>query len=179
MTNASTANSTETKVDFYVLDKDSQSERFKFVCRFVDKLQKIQKTAHIVVEDSLSAQALDELLWQFPGESFLPHTLHSSDQVPDQGPDQSSDQKTEQQDTDDSPILIQSMGVLAGEEQKEDNKYDVLINLSSGSASTHIQYSRIVEVVIQAAEVLTSTRARYKFYREQGYPLQSHPIQIR
>lgn len=171
MTNASTANSTETKVDFYVLDKDSQSERFKFVCRFVDKLQKIQKTARIVVEDSLSAQALDELLWQFPGESFLPHSLHESDQ--------SADQKPNQQDTGDSPILIQSMGNLAGGEHQEDNKYDVLINLSSGPASTHIQYSRIVEVVIQAAEVLTSTRARYKFYREQGYPLQSHPIKIR
>lgn len=160
------ATAKDTKVDFYVLDKDSDNERLKFVCRFVDKLQKMQKTARIVVEDAQAAKSLDELLWQFPAESFLPHTSNTADP------------ESDLQGGGNNPILIQTMAVLDNN-QAADGKYDVLINLSSGPASTQTQHSRIVEVVIQEPNVLTSTRARYKFYREQGYPLQSHPIQVR
>ncbi|GAB1264840.1 DNA polymerase III subunit chi [Aurantivibrio infirmus] len=154
------------KVDFYVLDKDSVNERLKFVARLLEKLQKLGKSARILVENDESAQTLDDFLWQFPAESFLPHRRFE--------PSQASSSE-EEQSSSNSPVLIQVANQAVGKSET----YDVLIDLSTEAASTQFQHPRIVEVVIQEPGILASTRARYKFYREQGYPLQSHPIQIR
>lgn len=140
------------QVDFYVLDASSLAARSAFVARLLNKLQKLQTTAHVAVDSTAEAEQLDALLWAFPPESFLPHCI-------DNGSEGSPAE----------PFVISA-------NPESVPSQDVFINLRQQPPAHHSQLNRLVEVVIQESAVLATTRQSFRFYREQGYSIQSHPI---
>jgi len=139
----------ERQVDFYVLDHSSEDERRRFAARLLDKIQKLGKSAMVLVPDADAAAEMDRLLWEFPPESFLPHA---------------------QAGTDDAPILI---GPAALWEQA---RGDVIINLRLEPVKSADKWERLVEIVVQEPQVLDATRRHYKFYRSQGFQIESHTL---
>ncbi|MEX1034019.1 MAG: DNA polymerase III subunit chi [Cellvibrionaceae bacterium] len=150
------------QVDFYILDSAAPTARWEFVARLLGKLQKLNKTACIAVDSNEAAEQLDALLWRYPPESFVPHRVErervGTDCV-ETGPTEPTDE----------PFTISSRTVTGISQ-------DVLINLRNSPPEESAKLQRLVEVVVQEASVLNATRRNFRFYREQGYPIQSHHI---
>ena len=109
------------------------------------------------MDDQQQQAELDELLWAYPPASFLPHQMvHNSDTGT----------------LTDTPAA----GINLNPGNQEPSVKSIYINLSSKIPSSLEGVERLVEVVIQEPSVLAQTRQHFKFYRDQGYPIQSHPI---
>ena len=68
-----------------------------------------------------------------------------------------------------NPILIGN-----GDGTSEEN--DVLVNLAPTVPEFFSRFARLVECVDHDHAVRAAGRERFRFYREHGYPLQTHEI---
>ena len=139
-----------TQVDFYVLDQATAESRWQFCSRLLPKVIGRQQRCSVLVNSEAEAEQLDSWLWQQPPESFLPHAIKTSGSEANH------------------PIEIVSSPTASAAA--------VCINLRPEVPSNHADIPRLVEVVCQLPDVLNSTREKYRFYRQLGYPLQSHPV---
>lgn len=124
--------------------------RRHYACRLAEKVFRQGYRIAIAVEDEGEATSMSDALWRFRPESFLPHQLQSEEG--------------------DAPILC----VWADD---TDHHHEVLINLRSPVPEWFSRCQRVTEIVVQEPNCLEATRAHYRFYRERGYPVESHPIQ--
>lgn len=140
-----------TKVDFYVLGTSAQGDRYHLACRIAEKARGQGKRVLIHTRDRQEAEHIDRLLWTLWEDSFIPHghlgqVEHSI-----------------------NPILI-------GDGQEETAEHDVLINLDVDTPLFFSRFERLVECIDHDEGIKVAGRRRFAFYREHGYPLQSHTI---
>jgi len=64
-----------TRVDFYVLSDADALTRGMLVCKLAEKAFRHDKSVFIHSDDEQLLKQLDEQLWQFRGDSFVPHGL--------------------------------------------------------------------------------------------------------
>ncbi len=143
-----------TRIDFYVLPDEDAHNRAMLVCKLTEKAFRHDKSVFIHSEDVTLLQQLDEQLWQFRPDSFVPHRLLASDD------------HAQYNDTD--PVQLST-----GEPGSDCH---VLINLSSTVPTFFSRFERTLEVVNSAENVRDSGRERYKFYQQRGYPLHHHKM---
>ena len=136
-----------TQVDFHILQDTSVEARWLYVCRFIEKVERLGHQILVVVNTQEEAQELDDLLWSFKPESFIPHQIIGGDE--------------------EAKVEISFDGNL-GEHR------DVLINLSSNIPQDFSRFERLVEIVIQEPKILETTREHYRFYKQQGYAITQH-----
>ncbi|MEY8206134.1 MAG: DNA polymerase III subunit chi [Bermanella sp.] len=133
-----------TTIDFYILGQTQTLDRHRFVCNLVSKVYGQGRHIYIHTHDAAAAHELDELLWGYKGEAFIPHNILGDDARP-------------------------QVQVQIGWGQHPDHHHDVLINLASPQPNFFSRFERVLEVVIQDDEILRQTRQHYKFYKERGY----------
>lgn len=138
------------KVDFYILPTDSLSARLDFACKLCEKAWRLGHHVYLHCESESQRQALDERLWSFKGEAFIPHD-HA------ENPAQAS--------------VALGIGDTPGEHR------DLLINLGADVPGFVGQFERVAEIVVEAPAIRQAARERFRFYREQGYALQDHRLQ--
>jgi len=143
-----------TRVDFYVLSDADANNRNMLVCKLAEKAFRHDKLVFIHSDDTQLLKQLDEQLWQFRSDSFVPHRLLDADEM------------TNQVDSD--PVQ------LSGGEPGNDRR--VLINLASEVPTFFSRFERTLEVVNQAENVRETGRERYRFYQQRGYPLHHHKM---
>jgi len=143
-----------TRVDFYVLDDSDEQNRYRLICKLAEKAFRHDKTVFIHSDDPDMLSALDEQLWTFRPDSFVPHRLLDANALPDK--------------TDSDPVQL-STGEPANDRR-------VLINLSSKVPPFFSRFERTLEVVNQAETVRDTGRERYRYYQHRGYPLQHHKM---
>jgi DNA polymerase IIIc chi subunit len=90
---------------------------------------------------------LDERLWRFKGESLCPTATQKS-----RNPMASRHGRTD--------VAI--------------SHQDLLINLDLKVPEFFKRFARVAEVVVEDPAVRLAARESFRFYREQGYPLQDH-----
>ncbi len=139
------------KVDFYTIQQNSQQDRDIFACRFVEKVFNQGHKIYIHTDSEAESQAMDDLLWSFRTESFLPHAIVGLI------------------DDEDVPILIGHTDECSGPR-------DVLVNLSQDIPAFHSEFQRIAEIVINDETVKTNLRTHWKHFQELGYEVQGHQI---
>jgi DNA polymerase III subunit chi len=139
-----------TRVDFYVLQAESELERFHFAAKLCDKAFKQGLKVMLLAADDQAAQQASELLWHFRPESFLPHT---------------SAELTDSH----TPIVISS-GV------DDSQQRGLLINLGFDTPSMFSRFDRVAEIVAQTAKTLESTRRNFAYYKARGYPVHTHKL---
>jgi len=142
-----------TRVDFYALKERSGGDRFLLSCRLVERIHAEGLRVFIHVPDQEQARHLDRLLWTFRQQSFLPHGL------------------ADEADRELTPILIGHGGDTGDENQ-------VLINLGLDVPTFFGSFERLCEPVDQDPTVRDAGRKRYVYYRDRGYPLHHHDIQL-
>ena len=85
---------------------------------------------------------VDELLWRFKAESFVPHSLYQEDAQ--------------------APVVI-------GLDEVPTSAQGVLINLDSTLSLQVEHFSRVIEIVNQEPDRLTACRENFRSYRQRGY----------
>lgn len=108
------------------------------------------QSVFVITTSRTSAEQLGELMWQYPGERFLPHA------------------QAGEQDSGKAPVLI---GVLA-----DLKPADVVINLCPEAVPEPQRFSRVLEIVPFAEEERTASRVKYRDYMNQGLKPQTHDI---
>lgn len=139
-----------TQVDFYILPEASPNTRPLFACRLADKVYRLGHRVYLHVDSREQARALDDLLWTFDPDSFVPHALHPP--PPE----------------DASPVLIGHDLPPPG--------MAVLINLAAAAPAFYRDFQRVAELVDQRPEMLADGRVRFKFYKDQGIAPNHHKL---
>jgi DNA polymerase-3 subunit chi len=137
------------KIDFYILTDDA---KFSFACRLIEKAYKSRHRIYIHTENEKDAHRLDEMLWTYKDDSFLPHNLYG------EGPESAP------------PIQI-------GFNVTPDNHRDILLNLSSSVPEFFSQFQRILELVANDSDSQNLGRERFKHYRAQNFEITTHKLQ--
>jgi DNA polymerase-3 subunit chi len=140
-----------TRVDFYILQGDDAHTRPLFTCRLAEKAYALGHRVYIHTESATQTTHLDELLWTFKQDSFLPHAVQGAE------PDAPS------------PILL-------GHAAEPDANTDVLINLAPEVPLFFSRFERVAELIDQQEQRKRQGRERYSFYRDRGYELQTHQL---
>jgi len=142
-----------TRIDFYILEGNGSADARLVACRVAEKAYLAGHQVYIHAADEREADRLDELLWTFRQGSFVPH------QRIDRGTP--ADALT--------PIHIG----WGGEPEVHD---EVLINLAAEVPLFFSRFQRVAEIVPADEQAKQQGRARYKFYRDRGYPLETHTL---
>ena len=139
-----------TKIDFYILPSAEPSARLDFACKLTEKAWRLGHRVYLHCTDNAQRQDLDERLWRFKGESFVPH-----------GP---AEAEPEGQ-------VVLGVGDSCGDH------HDLLVNLDLKVPAFAKAFARVAEVVVEDPAIRQAARESFRFYREQGYPLQDHRLQ--
>ncbi len=140
-----------TQVDFYILPGDNLQQRAQFACRLVDKAYRLGHRVYVHTESSQQTRLLDDLLWTFQQNSFIPHAVW--------------------QEGNPTPPPVQ-----LGYDAEPDASHAVLINLAPEVPLFFSRFERVAELVNDDATLRQQGRGRYSFYKERGYPLRTHEI---
>ena len=139
------------QIDFYVLQEQSPGGRFKLACRIVEKAYRLGHRVYVRTDNSVDTHALDDLLWTFSQNSFVPHQLSTEN------------------DSQGSPVVI-------GEHPPTAEGTDVVISIADDPVANFTAYPRIVEIVGCEDDEKASGRNRFRYYREHGMEPNTHRI---
>ena len=131
-----------TRIDFYQLDP-ARHRYEQIVCQLCQKACASNQLTLLLTENAAQSELLDQRLWTFSDDSFVPHDCEEIDGF-----------KT--------PVLIHDKPEPDGDRQ-------LLINLSPSVPSYFAQFERVIELVTEVNR--SQARAHYSFYKERGYPL--------
>lgn len=140
-----------TEVDFYILKGEDHRQRMQFACRLTDKAYRLGHKVYIHTGSAHQCSELDDLLWTFQQNSFVPHGLYQpgNDQAP--------------------PVQL-------GHDAEPDASHQVLINLAAEVPLFFSRFERVAELVNADSNIRQQGRNRYSFYKQRGYALRSHEI---
>ncbi|MBQ74367.1 MAG: DNA polymerase III subunit chi [Gammaproteobacteria bacterium] len=136
-----------TRIDFYQIDSDEAP--LLFACRLIEKVYRKGLKVYIHTMSERQSIELDDLLWSFRGDRFIPHALENA--------------------AEEAPIKI-------GHNVEPDEHQEVLINLSREVPDFFSRFDRVAEIVPLGDENRHSARQNYRFYKDRGYSLQYHEI---
>lgn len=138
-----------TEIDFYVLEGAAPGKREQFACRLVEKAHGLGHDIFIHVDNEAAARRIDDLLWTFKEDSFIPHGIAG------------------QEDT---------AKVLIGHGEEPSDTPHLLINLTQEVPGFFSRFERVAEVLDDAEDTRQAGRDRFRFYRERGYSLRTHKL---
>lgn len=137
------------QADFYVLPDTEPESRTAFLCRLADKVLGRGLNVYIHVENEPEAERLDQLLWDYRADAFIPHGI--IDRKPG------------------APVQI-GWGDSLPEHR------DVYINLALKASEETLKFERILEIVIQQPEILDATRNNFALYKKNGITPKMHDM---
>lgn len=138
-----------TQIDFYTLADEQESARLDFACRLIETIWRKGHQLYVFVDDDAAVAHLDELLWAFRADSFVPHArLDGQVQAP----------------------------VHIGCDESGGDHHDVLVNLAAQIPACFSRFERVTEIITADAQVLQNKREAWRFYRQRGYPLKHHDM---
>lgn len=139
------------RIDFYILPDGPDNSRLLLACRLVDKAYSRGHTVYLFTASEAQAATLDDLLWTFRQDSFIPHERY--------------------------PLVgIEGSPVLIGTASPTEVTAQVLINFTLTLPDGFERFERVLELVDQHPEVLAKSRERFKQYRERGCLPESHKL---
>ncbi len=140
------------RIDFYVLAQATPQARLRFACRLAETALKRQHRVHALTADERAATELDELLWTFRAESFVPHGIAEPDAATE------------------LPVTIGCDSATAP------GSSEVLINLTPTVPACFEAFQRVAEIIDASDEGRRDGRERFRFYRDNGFEPQTHHI---
>lgn len=139
------------RVDFYLSTSDQPQAGWLIACRLLEKAWQRGHRVFVYCDNADDATLLDELLWTYKDDSFIPHNLQG------EGPE--------------PPPAVQ---IGYGSEPRGFN--DILLNMSSTIPSFHSRFRRIMEIVTNSETAREISRQHYREYRAKQFELHTHSI---
>jgi DNA polymerase III, chi subunit (EC 2.7.7.7) len=139
------------RADFYLIDKPRfREEPLLLVCELARKAFNAGFPTLVLARDTAQAEAIDDLMWSFDPDAYLPHQIAGSDE---------EDELT--------PILI-----LAPD--TDFPMRPMVINLRD--AVVEGDFERVLEVVPADPAARAPLRERWKQYQARGLDLNKHDM---
>jgi len=139
------------RVDFYLLSDGQPNAHWLVACRLLEKAYLKGHRVFVFCDNKHDAELLDELLWTFKDDSFIPHNLEG------EGPEPSP-------------------AIHIGYSKEPRGFNDILLNATSQIPPFYSKFKRVIELVSNNEEKKEQSRACYKVYRAQGCTLYTHSI---
>lgn len=141
-----------TRVDFYLLQNGAANDGAKLAlaCRLTDKAYRLGHKIYIYTPDAALADRLDDLLWVQNAASFVPHHRYKEGE----------------------PLAPVAIGAVPPPLALD----EVLVTLSPEVPDFFSRFARVVELVGNDETEKAQSRARFRFYRDRGYALQTHTL---
>lgn len=141
------------RADFYLIGKPRfRSEPLRLVCELARRAFESEQPTLILARDEAQAEELDDLLWSFDADAYLPHQIAGIGDVAD-------DEVT--------PILLVPPGV-------DTPPRPLVINLREQAASG--EFARVLEVVPADASAREPLRIRWREYQRRGFEVTKHDM---
>lgn len=139
------------RADFYLVTKPRYlDDPLRLVCELVKRCHGTGKPTLILLRDEAQAEALDEALWAFEDDAYLPHQIAGVDE-----------------DDEITPILLVTPEVDAGARP-------LVINLRD--AAYRGACERVLEVVPADPAARDPLRARWRDYSARGFEMHKHDM---
>lgn len=139
------------RADFYLIDKPRFREQpLLLVCELARKAHASGQPTLILARDQAQAEALDDLLWAFDPDEYLPHQIAGQDE-----------------DEDEAPVLIAPPEIDAP-------LRPLLINLRDAPPAG--AFERVLEVVPADPAARGPLRERWKHYQALGVALKKYDM---
>jgi len=142
----------------YFVESRSEEQR-NLLCQWVERFYEAGKRVHVIADSSTAAQHLDQLLWSFSQESFVPHRVVAA--------------KTESTPID--PVVI-----TAGEAALSD--FDAVVSDGPVSLEFMKRFKEAVHfILLDDQERRQESRMLWQAARDQGLQVQHirHPSSSR
>jgi DNA polymerase-3 subunit chi len=141
-----------TRVDFYVLADDDTERWLDYGCRLIQKAQRQSLKTLVLFDDEHTLNQLDQALWNFQPESYVPHAKLGSG-------------------SEDLPVLL-SQG------QDCDTHHDMLVSFGTNIPKFFGRFERYAHIVNQDKGRISAARLNYKYFKDRAYPLHYHNIKL-
>lgn len=140
-----------TRVDFYELADVDEEARIRFACRLALRARDSAVKVLVLTQDEAAANDLDDLMWHYPRDRFLPHSLLGE-----------ADAKA-------------GVHIGCGEVGDKGGEGDLLINLLDKTPDGWDTFARVAEIIVGASKA--SSREKYRYYRTQVTELHHHRLE--
>ena len=139
------------RADFYLIDKPRFREQLLLhVCELAKCGYAANLSILVLARDAAQAEAIDDLMWSFDPDEYLPHQIAGMDEGDD-----------------DTPILIATpdMDIAAR---------PMLLNLRDAAPTG--SFERVLEVVPADPSARGPLRERWKHYQALGFEVNKHDM---
>lgn len=137
-----------TEIEFHV----NVADKLQYSCRLIRKAYRSGANAVVSAEPEMLLQ-LDQLLWSYSSTEFLPHCF-----------------------ADAAAHTVGLTPILLAEQLDACPLASVLINLGQAVPGGFERFERFIEVSSSLESDRLAARARWKHYRDRGYPLRRHDL---
>jgi len=138
------------RADFYLIDKPRFREApLRLVCELARKAYDAEQPTLILVQSMGQAEALDDELWAFEPDAFVPHQIAGNDED-------------------------ELAAVLIVPPEVETPDRPLVINLRDESVSR--TFERVLEVVPADTFAREGSRRRWSEYKARGFELGKHDM---
>jgi DNA polymerase-3 subunit chi len=139
------------QADFYLIDKPRFREQpLLLVCELAKKAYARQLPTLVLARDFAQAEAIDDLLWAFDEDAFIPHQIAGD-----------ADEDAE-------------VAVLIVPPDIDTPDRPLVINLRDAVAPG--RYDRVLEVVAADPAARDGSRVRWRAYRDAGVEVAKHDM---
>ena len=120
-----------------------------FACRLAEKVAAMGHRVFVQAPSEGVARELDDLMWTFHDGAFLPHCVAGTDP---------------------------EATVHIGHDGEPGEGFHLLINLGQEVPGFFARFERVAEVVDGDDTRKAEGRTRFRFYKDRGYPLETHKL---
>lgn len=136
-----------TTIDFYTHVEDPLG----FAARLCAKAWATHGSVRVLTPDAQATESLDRLLWVAPATAFVPHCRMASPLAAE------------------TPVIIDHA-------PEHEGRCEVLVNLAATPPAFFARFARLAEIAPLDEAGAAAARERFRFYRERGYELRTHPM---
>jgi DNA polymerase III subunit chi len=139
------------RADFYLIAKPRfLDDPLKLVCELAKRCYGTGKATLILCRDAEQAETLDQALWEFDEEAYLPHQVAGIDE-----------------DDEITPVLLATPDIDAADRP-------LVINLRDAAFEGRCE--RVLEVVPADPSAREPLRARWRAYQARGFEMNKHDM---
>lgn len=139
------------RADFYLIQKPRfREEPLLLVCELAKKAYQAAMPALVLARDAAQAERLDDLLWSFEPDAFIPHQIAGAD------------------------IEEEEADVLIAAPDADPPMRALVINLRD--AAVEGGFERVLEVVPAEESARAGSRERWNRYKARGLKLEKHDM---
>jgi len=146
------------RVDLYLLKGSNLSDQVDFCCRLAEKALSQHPKIYIQTTELIQDKALDDALWSFKKESFLPHIINSKTTHPEL--------------TAATPIIIDHLPF----EENLIQPNSLLITLCKSLPENLFKFDRLCLIILNNDTDIENARTLYKHIKKQNLEVHIHDL---